>query len=90
MVLATYGADGETIYASGIVPGLSEDSGTCTLTASGASGPVSASAPAHAAGGSVNCGRITVPVSVGTWSITLRYTSPDASGESAPTEVVIG
>ncbi|MEN2738048.1 hypothetical protein ABCS02_09670 [Microbacterium sp. X-17] len=89
VVLVSYGNDGTTVYASGLVPQLAEESGTCTLTATDGATEKSASIAAVSAATSVNCGRIRIDVTPGTWTLTLSYASTSHSGRSAPTTVTV-
>lgn len=89
VALVSYGSDGATVYASGIVPQLTDDAGTCTLTATNGAAEHSASIAAAAAATSVNCGRIRIDVEPGTWTLTLSYASASHAGRSAPTTVTV-
>ena len=88
VTIVSWGADGQSVYASGIVTGDTGDDGTCTLTATSPSGQtLTARRAAAATPAAVNCGVIQISAPAGDWALVLSYQSETASAVSTPTEV---
>lgn len=89
VVLATYGVNGQSVYASGIIPERADQSGMCTLTATSGNLTRSAVLDAAPSPAAMNCGQISVAVPAGKWSLSLQYSSGDASGASDSVTVTV-
>jgi len=87
VVLVNYGSDDGGAHGAGIVTGVSEDSGTCTLTASSGSNTITGTTQGHSANGSTNCGLVSLELPSGNWSLVLSYSSNSSVGQSDPVEV---
>ncbi|SFO94168.1 hypothetical protein SAMN05660464_1638 [Geodermatophilus dictyosporus] len=96
VVVSTYSGWDPTasaVVTGGYVADLVEDGGTCSLTLSRdgvvLTGGESAATPDVA---STSCGEVRLTgaeLTAGSWEAVLRYSSPDAVGESAPFPVVV-
>lgn len=90
VTIVNWGAEGGTVHASGLVTGDTAQGGTCTLTATSASGQkLDSSIPAQSTPSAINCGVIEIPVPAGTWSLVLGYRSSGADARSEPVEVSV-
>ncbi|MEV8241319.1 hypothetical protein AB0O90_13840 [Microbacterium testaceum] len=88
VTIVNYGADGRNISASGLVSGLIEEGGVCTLTATSATGAImTGSVDAVATPAAVNCGIIDIPAPAGEWKLVLAYRSSGTSAASEPVTV---
>jgi hypothetical protein len=88
VTVVNWGADGEYVYASGIVTGDVGDGGTCTLAATSASGQtLTGRRDAQSTPAAINCGVIQIPAPPGEWTLVLTYQSEIASVSSEPTVV---
>lgn len=87
VTLVNYGVSPDGIYGSGLVTGVVESGGTCTLTARNGSTTASQSMAATSSPSATNCGRITVPVTAGDWTVVLSYSSSTSEGASDPVPV---
>jgi hypothetical protein len=78
-----------SIAVDAFVPGIVENGGTCTLTATQGSQKVSATSSAFANATTTNCTSFSVPrsnfPSSGTWTFTVSYQSAAAQGMSQST-----
>ncbi len=84
VTIVSSGADGEDVFASGLVTGDAGEEGTCSLTATSATGRVlTAQTEAHATPAAVNCGLIKIAAEPGDWTLVLSFTSPTSAGSSA-------
>lgn len=95
-IITAYGqpkGPGTDFVLNGFVPGIVENNGTCMLTVTKNGKEVSASKPALQNAQDTSCGQLSIPFtelgSTGTWSATLSYDSPSASGSSKATQVEI-
>lgn len=80
--------DGRTISASGLVTGAAEVDGTCTLTATSASGQVlTGSITAMSTPAAVNCGLIDIQAPAGLWTLVLSYGTGGEAIASDPVTV---
>lgn len=80
------------ISVSASVPGVVESDGTCTITASSASGSYSQQFPASPSATTTECGSnvLTSPDLVtGTWTVVVTYSSAVSTGSSSGSEVDI-
>lgn len=82
VTIANFGFTSDGVYASGLVTGVIEDAGNCTLTATSGSGTFSGSIEAAPAASAMNCGRIDVPVEAGNWTLSLSYASATTKATS--------
>lgn len=89
VVVVSSGSDSEGLFASALVPEITETDGVCTVTATDGSQDIAATVPAIAAASSVNCGRAYLQVPSGSWRVTVHYSSPRSSGQSEPVTVVV-
>lgn len=88
VTIASSGADGQDVFASGIVTGASSDEGTCVLEATSAGGEsLTAERDAHATPGALNCGVLRIAAGPGDWNLVLSFRSATSAGSSAPTSV---
>lgn len=88
VTIVNFGADGQSLWASGLVTGAAGTDGTCTLTATASDGRVvSGTIAASATPAAVNCGSISVRATSGEWTLVLSYASSTAAASSAPTTV---
>jgi len=88
--LTRYGLDGGRLTAGGVVYGVVETTGTCTLTVTGSSDERTVSGPASRSAETMACGEgLAVDVSgdAGPWTLVLAYESADYTGESEALEV---
>lgn len=92
MVVITLDIAGDQVEASGMVPGLVEDGGVCTLTLTQGSTSRTVSGGTAAAQESTYCSLLTYPVQElggGTWEATLTYASEKSYGVSDAASVVV-
>jgi hypothetical protein len=89
VIFVTYGVDGNSVYASGIVPDRVDQSGTCTLTATAGGDTLSADLEAGPTPTTMNCGEIRVSVPAGEWNIRITYTSGTYTGHSGEVTVTV-
>lgn len=82
MTVVNYGFSSDGVYASGLVTGVTEDTGTCTLTATSGSSTASGTIEAAPSASAMNCGRISVAVPAGDWTLSLSYSSATSQGTS--------
>lgn len=86
VTLTSWGMADDQLDASGFVPGVVENSGTCTLTASNRSSTLSAEGPGNPAASTTACAEgLAIPRSSlhpGTWKVSITYSSPGFSGTS--------
>jgi hypothetical protein len=88
VTIVNVGADGQNISASGLVTGIVESGGVCTLTATSVTGRVlTGSVDAVSTPAAVNCGIIDIPAPAGEWSVVLEYRSTATSAVSEPVTV---
>jgi len=88
VTVVNWSADGEYVYASGIVTGDVGDAGSCTLTATSSSGQtLTGRRDAQSTPAAVNCGVIQIAAPSGDWTLVLTYQSEVASVSSEPTMV---
>lgn len=92
-VITYAGQYGQAVEVGGYVNGVFEDNGTCTTTFTLNSQTVKKSVQAVKNNNSVDCPVMAGDASEfppkGKWIATLSYTSPTASGASAPREIEI-
>lgn len=91
-LIVSYGQDGNVVKVSARVPGIFEESGTCTLTLSKDGVNVTQSKAATQNVSEMSCGFISIErskLSSGTWSATVTYSSKDAGGTSSPTSIKV-
>jgi hypothetical protein len=89
VIFVTYGVDGGSVFASGIVPGRVDDSGLCTLTATSGGESHSADLEAGPTPTTMNCGEIRVPVPAGDWDLSISYSSGGFTGHSGKVTVTV-
>lgn len=93
IVVAGIDLGGESVSASGYVAGIAEEGGTCTFAFTSGSSTVTRTTTSVSDQRSTSCGLVEVPISEfssGSWSVTLRYSSPAAGDTSSqPTTVEI-
>lgn len=83
VTIVSSGADGDDVFASGLVTGDAGEEGTCTLTATSATGRVlTAQVEAHATPAAVNCGLIKISADPGDWTLVLSFESPTSASSS--------
>lgn len=82
VTVVNYGFSSDGVYASGLVTGVTEDTGTCTLTATSGSSIASGTIEAAPSASAMNCGRISVAVPAGDWTLSLSYSSATSQGTS--------
>lgn len=82
VVLTNYGSNGRDVYGSAIIPELQENNGACTLTATDGERTYSETEAAAESNSAVNCGRVTIAVPEGEWSLTMSYSSDRSAGVS--------
>jgi len=82
VTVVNYGFSSDGVYASGLVTGVTEDTGTCTLTATSGSSTASGTIEAAPSASAMNCGRISVAVPAGDWTLSLSYSSATSQGTS--------
>ncbi|WP_243226990.1 hypothetical protein [Microbacterium sp. CIAB417] len=88
MTIVSSGADGASIYASGLVTGDGGVDGVCTLTATATDGRVLTGAiDAQATPAAVNCGLIEISAPAGSWTLVLSYRSAATQVSSDPVTV---
>lgn len=87
MTIVSSGADGRSVYASGLVTGAAVPGGTCVMTASAAGSVLRAQTVARSTPAAVNCGLIEVAAPAGDWTLTLSYESGSTRYVSEPTTV---
>lgn len=88
--LGYYAYKGGTLSLGGGVSGLVDSGGTCTVTLRKGTVSVSRDFRAEPGPSSTDCGEMEIAspdFSTGTWSLTIRYSSPRAAGISTATEV---
>lgn len=89
VTIVNWGADGRSVFASGIVTGETGDRGTCTLTASSSTGQtLSGQRAAEMTPAAANCGVIQIAAPAGDWTLVLDFRSDSAAGSSTPETVV--
>ena len=79
------------VEVSAFVPVI-ETTGACTLTLTLGTSTASAESVAYADASSTSCDLLSVPaaqLSPGTWEVTVTYSSPDSTGSSVATEVMV-
>lgn len=91
-VVSSWGQDAYTkdVSVAGYVPGIFEDSGTCTLTLEKSGVSITKSQKATKNVSSVSCGYINVPwaeLSTGEWIATISYTSATSQGISGKQKI---
>lgn len=84
--------DTKNVTARGLIPGIFESGGICTLILTKAGQSVSGSNPAVVDAQSITCGQLEVDrakLSSGTWSAVISYTSGTYEGKSNETKVEV-
>jgi hypothetical protein len=91
VAVISYGAtEGRQLALGGVVDGVVENGGTCTLSLTGPGTPVSVTHEGLADAGSTSCGEMLVQVdAAGVWQAVLAYESATSSGSSVPEEVAV-
>jgi len=94
VLLSFSGYDDTTgsVEVDGYLPGVAEDSGTCTLTLTRDAVTVTAAVPGTENINDTDCGGAAVPraqLSPGTWTAVLSYSSSSTRASSEPAEVVV-
>lgn len=92
--LITYAEQSDsTVDVSAYIPGIVEDGGSCTLTATLDNTKVTQTNPAFMNAKTTNCKNFSVPVSEfsssGIWNLKISYSSSSHTGTSAETTVTI-
>lgn len=88
VTIVSSGADGQSVFASGLATGETGREGVCTLTATSGTGEIlTAQLDAQSTPAAMNCGLIEVPATAGDWTLVLSYRSETTSASSAPTNV---
>lgn len=91
-VIASYGQTNTAVEVSARVPGVLEESGTCTLTLAKGSVKVVGSRTASPNVSEMSCGFISIArskLSAGNWSATVSYSSSKARGTSSPVNIEV-
>jgi hypothetical protein len=92
-VTITYASfDGSAVSGAGIVSGVFEDGGACTLTLTRAGVKVSGTSTGIADVNKTTCPEISIDrskLSSGEWTAVLSYNSPKLNGVSQPRSVVV-
>ncbi|HEX5797944.1 MAG TPA: hypothetical protein VFX79_01190 [Candidatus Saccharimonadales bacterium] len=91
-IIVSYGESDGKFEVSGRVPGIFEDSGTCTLTMTKGSARATGSSTATPNVSEMSCGFIAIPkskLSSGSWSAKITYSSSKAHGVSDPQTVKV-
>jgi hypothetical protein len=91
LTYAGFDAPSGTVQANGLVAGVIEDGGTCTLTLTRGSDVVTARSTAGADATTTTCGLLETGtgLAAGTWQAVLSYTSDSATGTSQTMAVVV-
>jgi hypothetical protein len=91
LTYAGFDATAGTVQANGLVAGVIEDGGTCTLTLTRGSDVVTARSTASADATTTTCGLLETGtgLAAGTWQAVLSYTSDDAAGTSQSMAVTV-
>lgn len=92
--ITTYGQQDGTLSVNGLVSGVVEDGGTCTLSLVAVSNgkQVTTTRTAVADASDTSCGASSVPVSKlssGDWQATLSYSSSTSEGKSSTTTIEV-
>lgn len=88
VTIVNSGADGDFVYATGIVTGDVRGDGTCTLTATSSNGQtLIGRRDAQSTPAAVNCGVIQIQAPSGEWTLVLAYESENSRVTSEPTVV---
>jgi len=87
VTIVSSGADGRSVYASGLVTGAVAPGGVCTLTATAADAVLRAQTEAQSTPAAINCGLIEVAVPTGEWTLTLTYETGSTRLDSEPATV---
>lgn len=87
MTIVSSGADGQSIYASGLVTGGVAPGGTCTLTATAADTVLRAQTEAQSTPAAINCGLIEIAAPAGAWTLMLTYETGSTRFDSEPATV---
>ena len=93
-IIVTVGQEDDTknVTARGLIPGIFESGGTCTLTLTKGGQSVSGSNPAVVDAQSITCGQLEVDrskLSSGTWSAVISYSSGTYEGKSSEAKVEV-
>lgn len=91
-VIISYGQGDGKFELSGRVPGILENSGTCTLTMTRGSSKATGSNTASPNVSEMSCGFIAIPLSKlgsGSWTAKITYKSSKAQGVSEPWTVEV-
>ena len=92
-VIVSAAQNGSTIVVRSFVSGVIEDGGTCTATFTNGDQTVSGQSQGVSDATTTLCGKISVDRSAfpvaGSWSVTLNYSSANATGTSAATKLEI-
>lgn len=85
-IVTSVNQNGQEIFASGFVPGIFEDGGTCVFTFKKGGHQVVRNVQAFANASTTNCANVTVPrgefAEPGAWELIISYGSPKAKGDS--------
>lgn len=90
--IVSYGQTNTAVEVSARVPGIFEDSGTCTLTLTKGSVTVTQNKQASPNVSEMSCGFISISrskLSSGSWSAKVTYTSSKAHGASEPKVIAV-
>ena len=92
-VITSVSQNGAEIFASGFVPGIFEDGGSCTFTFTKGGASVVKTVGAFANASTTSCTNVTATrgefSQAGNWSLVVTYSSPQAKGASAPKEFTV-
>lgn len=91
-LIVSYAQASNAVKVSARVPGIFEESGTCTLTLSKNGVNVTQNKAATQNVSEMSCGFISIErskLSSGIWSATVTYSSKDAGGTSSPASIEV-
>jgi cytoskeletal protein RodZ len=92
-VVTNASQNGQEVFASGYVPGVFEEGGTCTYTFTKGSLKVEKTTQGFANVSNTGCANLTLARSefsqAGEWSLVLSYSSPAAKGSSAAKAIAV-
>lgn len=84
---------GDQIEVRSYVPGIIQDGGTCTIKITKGQSTITRQTASIGDATTTNCGTVNIPrtefQSTGKWTVTISYTSPTHSGNSAETTLDI-
>lgn len=92
MSIASWNTSTKDVEFSAYAAGIVESGGTCVVEMVKGNLRATGRTAAVPDATTTSCGDLRVPgaaVSSGTWSATITYTSPSASGISAPSDVMV-